>query len=217
MRFGEVLVCGATCWRGAGLLTNGLASAFLALAGFAARTSPAAQAGPRPDETDVDLPWSVLPGATPGARPLQFSIARLPVATGDEGSALEEWAGEPITTGIGTTLWAGDRGTLVFGLALDQEKKSDYEPSDRLFGDLRKRYTAVFKFDQPLGFSTSLIVDVLSKDKARGQREFKVLQLAVTRPLGDDGSLSAGTAVVLDGLKPELNIGFRLFLPLNGP
>ena len=105
----------------------------------------------------------------------------------------------------------------MFGLALDQEKKSDYEPSDRLFGDLRKRYTAVFKFDQPLGFSTSLIVDVLSKDKARGQREFKVLQLAVTRPLGDDGSLSAGTAVVLDGLKPELNIGFRLFLPLNGP
>jgi hypothetical protein len=215
MRLGEVLVCGAACSRVAVLLTNGLASALLALAALAASTAPA-QAGALQDETYVDLPWSVLPGAAPGAKPLQLSIARLPVAT-DEDPVFEEWAGEPVTTGIGTTLWAGDRGTLVFGFALDQEKESDYEPSDRLFGDLRKRYTAVFKFDQPLGFSTALIIDVLSKDKRRGQREFKVLQIAVTRPLGDDGSLSAGTTVVLDGLKPELNIGFRLFLPLNGP
>jgi hypothetical protein len=58
---------------------------------------------------------------------------------------------------------------------------------------------------------------VLSKDKRRGQREFKVLQIAVSRPFGDDGSLSAGTAVILNGLKPELNIGVRFFLPLGGP
>jgi hypothetical protein len=215
MRVGDVLVSGATRSRGAALLTNGLVATLAVLAALAG-SAPFAAAGPLQDETYVDLPWSALPGAAPGAKPLHLSIARLPVVTGDEDLDLDEWAGEPVTTGIGTTLWAGDRGTLVFGFALDQEKKSDYEPSDRLFGDLRKRYTAVFKFDQPLGFSTSFIFDVLSKDKTRGQREFKVLQLAVTRPLGDDGSLSAGTAVVLDGLKPELNIGFRLFLPLNG-
>jgi hypothetical protein len=214
MRVVDLVFFGAGRARGAVTLSNKLAFALLAVGTMAAAIpSHAAQLE---DAAFVDLPWSALPGSTAGLKPLELSIPRVPLVS-DADPAREEWVSEPVTTAIGTTLWSGERGTLVFGFALDQEEESDYEPSDRLFGDLRKRYTAVFAFDQPLGFSTSLIFDVLSKDKRRGQREFKVLQIAVSRPFGDDGSLSAGTAVILNGLKPELNIGVRFFLPLDGP
>jgi hypothetical protein len=214
MRVVELVSSGAARVRAARLCNQLIGALLTAMAVvWAGVPSHAAQLQ---DTAFLDLPWSSLPGSKPGGKPLLLAVPRLPLAT-EADPVLEEFASEPFTPAIGTTLWAGDRGTLVFGFSLDQEEESDYDPSDRLFGDLRKRYTAVFAFDQPLGFSTSLIFDVLSKDKRRGQREFKVLQLAISRPFGEDGSLSAGTAVILDGLKPELNIGVRLFVPLGGP
>jgi hypothetical protein len=213
MRLGDLVFFGAARVRAVAMCGN-VALSLLVSVAVASALSPA-QAAELEDASFLDLPWSALPNSGHGVKRLELSIPRLPLAA-EADPGLEEFANEPVTAAIGTTLWSGDNGSVVFGFALDQEDESDYEPSDRLFGDLRKRYTAVFAFDQPLGFSTALIIDVLSKDKRRGQREFKVFQIAVSRPFGDDGSLSAGTAVLLDGLKPELNIGVRLYLPLGG-
>jgi hypothetical protein len=193
-----------------------VSTAFASLAVLALLSALGPARAAQLEQAPPDLPWSALPVATDEGHPLQLVVPRLPIFT--EGDPrLADWNSDPVTTGMGTALWASDSGSVVLGFSVDQEKEEDYRPEDRMFGDLRKRYTAVFAFDQPLGFSTALIVDVLSKDKKRGQREFKILQVAVSRPFGEGGSLSGGTALLLDGLKPELNIGFRLFLPLGGP
>jgi hypothetical protein len=189
--------------------------AWLLFVALAASAAPAPAAELEGMAADV-LPWSALPGTHPGARPLQLAIPRIPIVA-EADPYLADWSAEPPQPAIAAALWSSENGSVVLGFAIDQEQDNDDQPGDRLFGDLRKRYTAVFAFDQPLGFSTALIVDVLSKDKRRGQREFKVLQIAVSRPFGEDGSLSAGSALVLNGLKPELNIGIRLFLPLGAP
>jgi hypothetical protein len=171
----------------------------------------AAQAAEFEEVSLPSLPWSALPDAKPGAHPLKLDFPRIPV----EAEGYDFAPSDPILdqSAIGTTLWSGDSGSLSIGFSINQE----VDKNDRMWGLLRKRYTAVFAFDQPLGFSTALIVDVLSKDKRRGQKEFKILQVAVSRPFADGGNLTAGTALMLDGLNPELTIGVRLFLPLNGP
>ena len=182
----------------------------MVLAGLALACSTAQAA--QIEETPIPvLPWSALPGPQPGAHPLRLDFPRLPIEVDGYDFASSDLDGEQ--PAIGATLWSGDSGSLSIGFSVDQE----VDKGDRLWGLLRKRYTAVFAFDQPLGFSTALIVDVLSKDKRRGQKEFKILQVAVSRPLADGGNVTAGTALMLDGLKPELSIGVRLFLPLNGP
>ena len=177
---------------------------------FAAVVLAAAQSEAAEFEEVPELPWSALPGPKPGAH-LLLTVPRIPLGAEDTEFSGSQWSAEP--PAIGTTLWSGEVGTLSVGFAVDQE----VDKGDRMWGLLRKRYTAVFAFDQPLGFSTALVVDVLSKDKRRGQKEFRILQVAISRPLAEGGSLTAGSAVVLEGFKPELNIGIRLFLPLNGP
>jgi hypothetical protein len=165
----------------------------------------------------LQLPWSALPPPHGGVKPVQLVIPRLPLMSESDPS-LEEWTDEPAAPAVGTTLWYGESGSLLVGFSVDEKRNDDdYEPGDRLFGDLRKRYTAIFSFDQPLGFQTALIVDVLSKNKKRGQKEFKIFQIAVSHPFGQSGNVTAGTALLLDGLKPELNIGIRLFMPLGEP
>ena len=194
----------------------GLSAAFAGLVVLATLSALGPARAAQLEQAPPDLPWSALPVATAEGRPLQLAVPRIPIFT-DDVPQLADWNSGPASPGIGTALWSSESGAVVVGFSVDQEKEEDYRPEDRMFGDLRKRYTAVFAFDQPLGFSTALIVDVLSKDKKRGQREFKILQVAVSRPFGEGGSLSGGTALLLDGLKPELNIGLRLFLPLGGP
>jgi hypothetical protein len=165
----------------------------------------------------LELPWSALPPSSGGVKPVQLVVPRLSLVS-ESDPTLEQWSEEPAAPAVGTALWSGDKGSLLVGFSVDEKRNDDdYEPGDRLFGDLRKRYTAIFSFDQPLGFQTALIVDVLSKNKKRGQREFKIFQIAVSHPFGETGNVTAGTAVLLDGLKPELNMGIRIFMPLNEP
>jgi hypothetical protein len=165
----------------------------------------------------VELPWSALPSSDAGVKPAQLVVPRLPLVS-ESDPMIEQWASQPATPAVGTTLWYADSGSLLVGFSVDEKRDDDdYEAGDRLFGDLRKRYTAIFSFDQPMGFQTALIVDVLSKNKKRGQRDFKIFQIAVSHPFGESGNVTAGTALLLDGLKPELNIGIRLFMPLGEP
>ena len=96
------------------------------------------------------------------------------------------------------------------------------------FGDVgrdpkKKTYRAILAFDQPLGFSTAISMDVLSKDQRRGLTKFQLLQIGVTHPIADRGRITAGTALFLNGnnpmniMNPEWNLGFRLYLPFDWP
>ncbi len=158
-----------------------------------------------------DLPWAALPGSSPGSRPIYLAVPRL-FAPAETGPYPAPWDEEATRAAIGTTLWSSEYGDLLVGVSVEEE-----EEEDPLLGNIRKRYSAVFALDQPLGFSTALIVDVLSKEKRRGQKRFKLFQIAVTHPFAEDGNVTAGGALLLDGLDPELNVGIRLYLPLGGP
>jgi hypothetical protein len=188
-----------------------LGLSFLVLLASLSLASRIAQAAEIEEMPLPALPWSALPGPQPGVHPLKLDFPRIPI----DAEGYDFAPSDPVLdqSAIGTTLWSGDSGSLSIGFSINQE----VDKGDRMWGLLRKRYTAVFAFDQPLGFSTALVVDVLSKDKRRGQKEFKILQIAVSRPFAEGGNLTAGTALMLDGLNPDLTIGVRLFLPLNGP
>jgi hypothetical protein len=43
-----------------------------------------------------------------------------------------------------------------------------------------------------------------------------LLQIGISHPV-ETGTLAAGTSVVLNGFKPELNFGIRFFIPFGGP
>ncbi|HXV25921.1 MAG TPA: hypothetical protein VED46_16905 [Alphaproteobacteria bacterium] len=163
-----------------------------------------------------ELPWSALPARQIGARPLQLSVPRIPLALDDDLYFSDQTVDETMTA-VGTTLWSSVDSSLTFGLAVNERsEEEDWEPQDKLFGKLR-RYSAVFAYDQLLGFRTMLIIDLISKDKRRGLRQFKIFQAAFSRPIGEGGSLTAGSALLLNGLDPELNVGIRFYLPLGGP
>jgi len=156
------------------------------------------------------LPWSALPDTAKNQHPLFLVVPRLPIALGADPS-LDQWNDELSTKGVGTTLWSSEYGDARLGFSVGEVE------SDHPFGEDRKRYTAIVAFDQPLGFSTALTVDVLSKDKRRGLRKFKLFQVALTHPVADTGNVTAGSVLMLNGLKPEVNFGVRLYLPFSGP
>ena len=91
----------------------------------------------------------------------------------------------------------------------------DTRPPD--FSENLKRYTPILAFDQPLGFSTALSVDVLSKDKRQGLKRFRLFQMAVTHSFAGAGNVTAGTALMPNGFKPKPNFGIRFYIPLGGP
>jgi hypothetical protein len=156
------------------------------------------------------LPWSALPTtAEEHPHPLYLVIPRLPIAVQSDPS-LNALSDEGTTTAVGTTLWSSDNGDARLGISIGEVE------DDHPIGEKPKRYTAIFAFDQPLGFSTALSVDVLSKDKRRGPKQFRLLQVAISHPL-EEGTLAAGSSVVLNGFKPELNFGIRFFIPFGGP
>jgi hypothetical protein len=156
------------------------------------------------------LPWSALPTtAEEHSHPLYLVVPRLPIAVQSDPS-LNALSDEGTTTAVGTTLWSSDYGDARLGISIGEVE------DDHPIGENRKRYTAIFAFDQPLGFSTALSVDVLSKDKRRGPKQFRLLQIGISHPV-ETGTLAAGTSVVLNGFKPELNFGIRFFIPFGGP
>lgn len=165
------------------------------------------------DEALSSLPWAALPPAQTSATPARLALPPISLVL-DFDPYLTGGEKEPAIAAAGATLWSSEDGSLTLGFALDQIYQEDHLPEDKLFGVLRKRYRAIFTMDQPIGFRTAVIIDVLSKDKRRGQRQFRIFQAAISRPVGD-GNLTAGSAVLLSGLNPELNLGIRFFLPLG--
>jgi hypothetical protein len=165
---------------------------------------------------EMVLPWSALPHSEPGPHPL---IPGSPIAIGFDPS-LVQWSETPAPA-ISTTLRSSAYGDVLFGVSVDE-----YQEGDSLFGDARKDvgkryYKAILAFDQPLGFSTALSMDVLSKDQRRGLTKFQLFQIGVTHPFADRGRITVGSALFLNGnnpmntMNPEWSPGIRLYLPFN--
>jgi hypothetical protein len=101
------------------------------------------------------LPWSALPPQPKEhPHPLYLVIPRLPIAVQSDPS-LNALSDEGTTTAVGTTLWSSDYGDARLGISIGEVE------DDHPIGENERRYTAIFAFDQPLGFSTALSVDVL--------------------------------------------------------
>jgi hypothetical protein len=146
---------------------------------------------------EMVLPWSALPPPEPGPHPLRVLVVPgSPIAIGFDPNSVQ-WSETPAPA-ISTRLWSSEYGDVLFGVSVDE-----YQEGDSLFGDvgrdLRKTYKAILAFDQPLGFSTALSMDILSKDKRRGLSQFQLLQIGVTHPFAGRGRITVGSALFLDG------------------
>ena len=170
------------------------------------------------DETS--LPWSALPHSDYGSQPLRVLVVPgSPIAIGFDPYLVQRT--ETPAPAISTTLWSSEYGDVLLGISVDE-----YQEGDSLFGDDRKDvgkryYKAILAFDQPLGFSTAISMDVLSKDKRRGLTTFQLFQLGVTHPIADKGRITVGNALFLNGndpmnvMNPEWSLGIRLYLPFD--
>jgi hypothetical protein len=170
---------------------------------------------------EMALPWSALPHSDPGPHPLRLvAIPGSPIAIGFDPYSVQR--SETPAPAISTRLWSSEYGDVLFGVSVN-----DYQEGDSLFGDtgrdLRKTYKAILAFDQPLGFSTALSMDILSKDKRRGLSQFQLLQIGVTHPFAGRGRITVGSALFLDGnnpmnaMNPDWSLGIRLYLPFDWP
>jgi hypothetical protein len=168
---------------------------------------------------EMVLPWSALPHSDPGPHTLRLlSVPGTPIAIGFNTYSVQQ--SETPAPAISTTLRSSAYGDVLFGVSVDE-----YQEGDSLFGDvgrdLRKTYKAILAFDQPLGFSTALSMDVLSKDQRRGLTKFQLFQIGVTHPFADRGRITVGSALFLNGnnpmntMNPEWSPGIRLYLPFN--
>jgi hypothetical protein len=130
---------------------------------------------------EMVLPWSALPPPEPGPHPLRVLVVPgSPIAIGFDPNSVQ-WSETPAPA-ISTRLWSSEYGDVLFG-----DSGDEYQEGDGLFGDdrkdVRKRYyKAILASDQPLGFSTAISIDVLSKDKRRGLSQFQLFQIGVTHP-----------------------------------
>jgi hypothetical protein len=169
------------------------------------------------------LPWSALPHSDPGPQPLRLvAVPGSPIAIGFDSYSVQR--SETPAPAISTRLWSSEYGDVLFGLSVDE-----YQEGDSLFGDVgrdpkkKKTYRAILAFDQPLGFSTAISMDVLSKDQRRGLTKFQLLQIGVTHPFADGGRITVGSALFLNGnnpmnaMNPDWSVGIRLYLPFDWP
>jgi hypothetical protein len=125
---------------------------------------------------EMVLPWSALPPPEPGPHPLRVLVVPgSPIAIGFDPNSVQ-WSETPAPA-ISTRLWSSEYGDV--GVSVDE-----YPEGNSLFGDVRKdvRKRYYKAIDQPLGFSTAISMDVLSKDKRRGLSQFQLFQIGVTHP-----------------------------------
>jgi len=167
---------------------------------------------------EISLPWSALPQSESVPNPLRLMVVPgSPIAIGFDPNL--QWSETPAPA-ISTRLWPSEYGDVLFGISVDE-----YSEGDSLFGDATKNtgktYKAILAFDQPLGFSTAISMDVLSKDKRRGLTNFQLLQVGMTHPFADGGRITFGSAMFLNGnnptnaMNPGWSIGVRLYLPFD--
>jgi len=181
-----------------------------------------AQAAQLDQLDETSLPWSTLPYSDPAPHPLRLVVVpRSPIGIGFDPYLAQRT--ETPAPAMSTTLWSSEVGDVLFGISTDE-----YQEGDSLFGDDRKDagnryYKAILALDQPLGFSTAISMDVLSKDKRRGLTSFQLFQIGVTRPFADRGRITVGNALFLNGnnpmntMNPEWSLGIRLYLPFEWP
>ena len=117
-----------------------------------------------------------------GQQPLRLvAVPGSPIAIGFDSYSVQR--SETPAPAISTRLWSSEYGDVLFGLSVNE-----YQEGDSLFGDVgrdpkkKKTYRAILAFDQPLGFSTAISMDVLSKDQRRGLTKFQLFQIGVTHP-----------------------------------
>jgi len=170
---------------------------------------------------EMALPWSALPPSEPGPHPLRLLVVPgSPIAIGFDPYSVQR--SETPAPAISTRLWSSEYGDVLLGVSVNEDQEGD-----SLFGDAgkdpRKTYKAILAFDQPLGFSTALSMDVLSKDKRRGLSQFQLFQIGVTHPFADRGRVTFGSAMFLNGnnpmnaVNPDWSVGVRLYLPFDWP
>jgi hypothetical protein len=169
---------------------------------------------------DMSLQWSALPHSDPGPHSLHLLVVPgSPIAIGFDSYSAQQ--NETPAPAISTILWSSQYSDVLFGIAVDEYQEGDSLFSDDRKDDRKRYYKAILALDQPLGFSTAISMDVLSKDKRRGLTPFQLLQIGVTHPFADRGRITVGNALFVNGnnpmnmTNPEWTLGIRLYLPFD--